>query len=109
MSVEQKCSTDFKSINDVLIAYKKLLFSCLALKMILSWKHPFQYIMIFLSFFTSDKVWFHNCGLETNMKQLRTKYSCFLDNFNTKNLTTVKILLYLSTSLSVDKTKLSKP
>lgn len=107
MSVEQKCSTDFKSINDVLIAYKKLLFSCLALKMILRWKHPFQYI--FLSFFTSDKVRFHNCGLETKMKQLRTKYSCFLDNFNTKNLTTVKILLYLSTSLSVDKTKLSKP
>ena len=102
MSVEQKCSPNFKSINDVLIAYKKLLFSCLALKMILSWKHPFQYI--FLSFFTSD-----NCGLETKMKQLRTKYSCFLDNFNTKNLTTVKILLYLSTSLSVDKTKLSKP
>ena len=77
MSVEQKCSTDFKSINDVLIAYKKLLFSCLALKMILSWKRPFQYI--FLSFFTSVKVPFHNCGLETKMKQLRTKYSCFLD------------------------------
>ena len=107
MSVEQKRSTDFKSINDVLIAYKKLLFSCLALKMILSWKHPFQ--NTFLSFFTSDKVRLHNCGLETKMKQLRTKYSCFLDNFNTKNLTTVKILLYLSTSLSVDKTRLSKP
>lgn len=62
MSVEQKCSTDIKSINDVLIAYKKPLFSCLTLKRIPCWKSAFQYI--FLSFFTSDKVPFYNCGLE---------------------------------------------